>query len=446
MKTDKLMEVGERLLTLAKAAGASDVIVSLYETMQKSVTVRDGKIDDAGNSGECGFTVTAIVGDKRGKASSASFDDADLRATAQVAVDLARAVTGNEYLRLARPDEWPCNMSELPARIALLDRVDPSPHPTLAALKEQALALDALATAYPGVSRGEGSSASFTHGASVSLISNGFRAMNEGTAYSKSTSVIAEASGEMVSASSSHSARYALDVRTDDETAQRAGKRAVEKLGASPIKTAKMPVIFDKRISTALLSALMGAVSGDAVYKGSTFLLDSLGKRIMREGVNIIERPFLARRFDSKLYDDEKVRTRGWSPINDGVLTMWTTTIESGAKLGLASTGHAGGTSNLLLCPGTTAREDMVAGIKRGLIITGIMGRGVNIASGSYSVGAEGFLIENGVIIRPVNKVTIAGNLREMFASLIPASDCSDNSQGANAPSCFIEEMMIAGN
>ena len=440
------MEVGERLLTLAQKAGASDAIVSLYKTEQKSVTVREGNIDDAGNSGECGFTVTAIVGNKRGRAYSASLNDADLRDTAQIAVDLAKAVTGNEYLRLARPDEWPCSMSELQERIRQLDRFDPSPHPTLAALKDQALALDQSATSYLGVSRSEGSSASFTHSISVSLISNGFRATNEGTVYSKSTSVIAEADGEMVSASSGHSVRYALDLRSDSETAKRAGVRAVEKLGASPIKTAKMPVIFDKRISTSLLSALMSAISGDAVYKGSTFLLDSLSKQIFREGVNIIEQPFIPRRLDSDLYDKEQVHTASWSPVNDGVLTMWTTTIESGAKLGLASTGHASGSSNLLLCSGRTSREEMIAGIKRGLIVTGIMGRGVNLATGNYSVGAEGLLIENGEIVRPVNKVTIAGNLREMFASLIPASDCSDNSQGANAPSCFIESMTIAGS
>jgi PmbA protein len=190
---------------------------------------------------------------------------------------------------------------------------------------------------------------------------------------------------------------------------------------------------------------LEDAIVGDAVYHQSTFLLNKLHERVFREGVMIVEEPHLPRRLDSQLYDDEGVGSTTWTLVHDGVLTKWITTIESASKLGISPTGHAGGTSNLLLRPSTILRTDMIRDISRGFLVTELMGNGVNIATGAYSVGAEGFLIEHGEIVRPVNKVTIAGNLLDMFRELIPASDLADHPSGANAPSCFIPSMMVAG-
>lgn len=446
MDQKEMMRVGKQLLRHAKSAGATDAVVSVDTTMERSVTVRDGVLDDVAFSSSAGFMVTAIVGDRRGYASSSSFETDDLARTAKEAVLSALQVSGNKHVRLARPDEWPCGVEELPGRIAQLDRCDGSPPPTLKELETRAFALDRLACAFPGIARSEGTSFGFQGDMSVQLLSNGFSAVSPSTQYSKSTSVIAEKAGEMKSSSRWHVATHCADLMGDEECARRAGEYAVKQLGARSIKTEAMPVLFDKRVSPRLLGAFFGAISGERVYQKETFLLDHLGSRIFRDDVRIIERPHMPRRFQSELYDDDCVKTTPWTLVDEGRVMMWATSIESASKLGACtSTGHAGGALNLLLCPSMNSLDELIRKIDRGFLVTDLMGRGTNIATGAYSVGAEGFLIEHGEIVRAVNKVTIAGNLLAMFRNIIPADDCSDNPYGANAPSCLIDEMMVAG-
>ena len=441
-----MLRVGKQLLRHAKSAGATDAVVSVDTSTERSVTVRDGVQEDVTFSSSAAFSVTAMVGDKCGYANSSSFENDDLACIAKEAVLSAHEVNANEHQRLARPDEWPCSMEELPRCLALLDCDDESPNPTLKELEERAIVLDRIARQFPGISRSEGTSFGFHSNVSVLLSSNGFSIVSPSTQYSKSTSVIAEKAGEMKSSSHWHSANHSVDLMSDEECARRAGEYAVKQLGAHSIKTEAMQVIFDKRVSPRLLSAFFAAIKGGRVYQKDTFLLDYLGARIFRDEVCIVERPHMPRRLQSELYDSDCVKTTPWTLVDEGVLKMWATSIESASKLGArTSSGHASGALNLLLCPSMNSLSTMIRNIDRGFLVTELMGSGTNIATGAFSVGAEGFLIEHGEIVRAVNKVTIAGNLLKMFRNMIPADDCSDNPYGANAPSCFIDEMMVAG-
>jgi PmbA protein len=440
-----LREIGERLMRLAKRNGATDAIVSLSSGVKKEVSVRDGLMESTEGTRSANFTVTAIIGERRGVVRSSSFADGDMENTVTRAISLARIATKNPHLRLATPYEWPCRMEELPSKMALLDACDDGAPPTLLELKERASTLDTLARSEPGVARSGGASFGYGAATNILLMSNGFAAVNRYTYHNKSASVIAEQGGEMKTGDDYHVAFHSEDLRADGECAQRAASYAVLQLGAQPIATGRMPVIFDQRISRMILSAFIAGIDADNVYHQSTFLLDRLYERVFRDGVMIVEEPFLPRRLGSRFHDNEGVRSTAWTLVHNGVLTKWISSIASASKLGISPTGHASGTANLVLRPSKLLRDDMVRDISRGLLVTSLMGSDANIATGAYSVGAEGFLIENGEITRPVNRVTIAGNLRDMFRELIPASDLSDHPSGANAPSCFIPSMMVGG-
>lgn len=445
MNTSLLQHVGIQLMDLTKRRGATDVVVSLSSGIEKSVSVRDGELSHTARSQSAHFSLTAIIGAQSGSVEFSSFAPNDLECAATRAVALARIATENPYLRLSTPDEWPCANTSLACLNALLNTYDYRTPPALLELKRRASLLDAFARSESGIARSEETSFGYSQAMDVVLMSNGFFTVEMRTYHQKSTSVIAERDGEMKTGNDYHTAFHFEDLRSDLECAKRAGLYAVSQLGAKPIATGKMPVIFDRRVSPSLLRALVSGINAEHVYHKSTFLLEKLGERIFREGVTILEEPHLPRRLGSQYYDVEGVKSTPWTLVEDGVLTMWLTTIESGAKLGLPSTGHASGTANLSLRPSNIAHADMISDIPRGLLVTALMGKGANIATGAYSVGAEGFLIENGVITRPVNKVTIAGDLLEMWSGLIPADDLSDHPSGANATSCFIPSMMVGG-
>lgn len=445
MESNMLSEIGEQLMQLAKKEGATDAIVTLSSGIEKSVSVRDGELSNSTRSESASFSLTAVIGERRGSVDSSSFSPQDLSRAAKKAVSLAKVATKNPHLRLSTPREWPCAMAGLARSLSFLDACDRGTPPTLAELKERACVLDAIARQQPGVSRTEGTSFGYTRNTDVLVMTNGFCGVDEYTHHDKSTGIIAERDGEMKTAGHYHVAFHFDDLRSDEECARRAASYAVRMLGAKPIATGEMPVIFDKRVSTSLLSAFVEAIDADNVYHKSTFLLDKRLERVFRDGVMIVEEPHRSRRLGSRLYDEEGVGTTGWTLVHNGVLTMWMADIESASKLQISPTGHASGTSNLLMRASKIPREAIISDISRGLLVTDIMGSDANIATGAYSVGVEGLLIENGEITRPVNKVTIAGNLLDMFRELIPADDLSDHPIGANAPSCFIPRMMVGG-
>jgi PmbA protein len=228
----------------------------------------------------------------------------------------------------------------------------------------------------------------------------------------------------------------------------------VRRLGGRKIATAKVPVVYDPRVSGGLLRHLAGAIAGPAIARGTSFLKNRLGEPVFADGIRIVDDPHLRRGLRSKPFDGEGVANRRLALVEDGRLTTWLLDLRSARQLGLETTGHAtrGTTSppspsptNLFLEPGRASPEALIGGIERGLYVTHLMGSGINMVTGDYSRGAAGFWIENGELTHPVTEVTIAGNLKEMFRALTPADDLVFR-YGVDAPTVVIEGMTVAGN
>lgn len=445
MRTKDLLAAGERLIASALRAGATGVACRLSRSEDVGVKVRNGKLDDVSfSSDRRGSVIRVFVGNREAKASSASFLPHDLDRMAEEAMAMAKVSAENPYIRLATPDLWPCGLKNIQRRLKELECYDGKELTPVKKLKRQATALDRVARSYPGITRSEGSSASHSRSVSVRMSSEGFRAVSRTSGYSRGTNLIAERDGEMNSGSDGHGAYFFEDLRSIEECAHRAGVRALELLGAAPIPTAVMPVIFDNRMTPFIARFLFNAINAEQVYRKSTFLLESLGQPIFSPEVTIIDEPHLKRRSGSRLFDAECVGMAQRTLVDRGVLKTWVADIESGAKIGMRSTGHASGPSNLTLLPGSISRDRLIAGIPYGLLVTSLMGHGANMTTGDFSVGVEGLLIEGGVIGRPVNKVTIAGNLLKMFYALRPANDLAEDG-AVRAPTCFVGDMTVGG-
>lgn len=444
MRTKELLAAGERLIASAQRVGATGVACRLSQGETVGITVRNGALDDVSVSSDRDCSVHVFVGNREAYASSASLLPEDLDRMAEEAVAMAKVSAENKYIRLATPELWPCDPKKIQSRLRELERYDGAAAVPVKELKERAIALDRVARSYPGVARSVGSGMSHSRSVSVRMSSMGFRAVARSSQYSKGTNVIAERDGKMHSGGDMHGAFFRDDLRSDLECARRAGERAVSLLGAAPIPTAVMPVIFDKSASMFLAYWLFGAIHAEHVYRRSTFLLEKLDLPVFSPEITIVDEPHLKRRPGSRLYDAECVGMTPRTVVDRGILKTWVASIESGAKIGMRSTGHASGCSNLTMHPGNISREKLIAEIPYGLLVTGLMGHGANMATGDLSVGAEGLLIEGGVIGRPVNKVTIAGNLAAMFRALRPTSDCPDDG-AVRVPTCFVGEMTVGG-
>jgi PmbA protein len=243
------------------------------------------------------------------------------------------------------------------------------------------------------------------------------------------------------------------DLRDPAEVGHEAGRRAVRRLGARKVETRQVPVVYDPRIASSLLRHLVGAISGPAVARGTSFLKDKLGQRIFPAGISVIDDPHRRRGLRSKPFDAEGIANQRRALIEDGVLTTWLLDLASARQLKLKSTGHASrGTSstpgpapnNLWLEPGPVTAKELIGEIAAGLYVTELMGMGVNGVTGDYSRGAAGFWIENGELAYPVSEVTVAGNLKDMFRALSAASDLEFKT-GIDAPTIRIDGMTVAG-
>jgi PmbA protein len=349
--------------------------------------------------------------------------------------------TKNPHRRLVRISETPRSYR---AHGNPLDLEDPNAAMSLSELRHRAYRLDELAHASLGAANVEGASTGCWSGISVFATSTGFLGITRSTSNNKHVSIIARNDKEMQSGSDGTSAAYMSDLRSDEECVRRANWRARRMLGAGPIKSGIMPVILENEIAGAMMRALFSAIDADEVHKGSTFLREHLGEMVMSKDITIVEEPHIPRRLGSAYFDAEGVATVAREIISGGRLTTWASNIESAEKLGIAPTGHSGGFTRLTLKCGKHSLNELVAGIDRGILVTGMMGNGINVATGSFSVGAEGFLIERGMIVRPVNKITIAGNLLDMWKTMIAGSDTTDR-QGSNSPSLLIEKMTVGG-
>lgn len=351
-------------------------------------------------------------------------------------------------------------MTPMPGWPTPLRHRNPSPstwrnsaEPDVEALAARAAAAEAAALAVSGVTNSEGAGAGFSRTEAALVTSAGFAGCVVRTSHSVSATALAGSGTGMQRDYDYHATVHLADLDDPAKIGRSAGERAVARLGPDRPKTAKLPIVYDRRVAGSLLGHLAGAINGAGIARGTSFLKDKLGQRIFAPGIAVHDNPRRVRGLRSRVFDGEGTPTAARTLIDDGVLTTWLLDSHSARQLGLVSTGHAargtGGPpspspSNLYLAPGAFTPTELMANIGLGLYVTELIGMGVNGVTGDYSRGAAGFMIRDGALAEPVAEITIAGNLLAMFAHLTPANDLVFR-RGTDAPTVRVDGMTMAG-
>lgn len=424
-------------LRLARKAGAGDAEVTAHTSQGLSVSARLGEVETLEHMQDRGVSVTVFIGNRKGNANSADLRRDSMEECVRRAIDIARYTQEDKASGLADP-------ALLASEFPDLDLWHPVLMDAGAAI-DRALACESAGRINPKINNSEGASFSAGLGLGVYGNSNGFIGRSAGTRFSQSCVLLA-GEGEGMQRDYSYDSRRCFgDLESPETTGTEAARRTVSRLGARQLPTAEMPVLFAPDAAQSLVGHLVGAISGSALYRNASFLKDSVGEDLFPSRVNIIERPMLLRGAGSASFDSEGVATRERRIIDSGTLTGYVLSSYSARRLGLETTGNAGGVRNLLLEPCGEGSEDLVRHMKDGLYVTELMGQGVSMLTGDYSRGASGFLVENGEITFPVEEVTIAGNLRDIFKDVIAAGKDIDTRGNIHTGSVLIRKMMVAG-
>ena len=433
------------LLDAARKAGADAADALYVEGVSSSVSYRLGKLEDVERAESYDLGLRVFVGQKIAFVSSTDFSADALAGLPSRAVAMARLAPEDKFAGLAPKDRLASNLPSL-------DLEDMS-EPSADLLIERARGVEGAALAVSGVTNSEGGGASFSRSAVALATSTGFFGRYAGTSHGIGVAVLAGEGTAMERDYDHASSRHASDLRAAEEIGKCAGEKAVKRLNPRSMPSQAVAVVFHPDEAAGLLGHLSGAISGSAIARGVSFLKDRMGQNVFAPGINIIDDPHRVRGLRSKPFDGEGVANSRRALIADGKLTSWLLDCASARQLGLQTTGHAargtGGppapsATNLYLEAGKLSVKELIADIKQGFYVTELMGMGVNGVTGDYSRGAAGFWIENGEIAFPVSEVTIAGNLKDMYAHLTPASDLEFR-HGVNAPTVRIEGMTLAG-
>ncbi|MEE4294768.1 MAG: metalloprotease PmbA [Xanthomonadales bacterium] len=435
---DRLEAHALEALRQAKSLGATEVEVQAQMSQGLSAGVRLGDVETLEHMQDRGISVTVLIGRRRGQASSADLSPESIASCVEHAADIARFT-----------QEDPCNGLADPALLATgqpdLDLWHPAAFDATAAI-ERALACEAAGRADSRISNSEGAAFSAGLGLSVYANSNGFCGRSSGTQFTQSCVLLAGAGDGMKRDYSYDSRRSLQDLESAEETGREAARRTVARLDARQSETDRMPVLFDPQVAAGLIEHLVGAISGPSLYRNASFLKDRAGERLFPEWLQLVERPLLPKGAASASFDAEGVATRERAIVENGVLSGYVLSSYSARRLGLETTANAGGVRNLLLQPGGEAGPDLLKAMQSGLLVTEVMGQGVNLVTGDYSRGAAGFRIENGEIAYAVDGVTIAGNLNDMFAGIRAAGGDIDTRGNVHCGSLLVDRMMVAGS
>ncbi len=435
----------EQLVEQARLSGA-DAADALYLGERSSgVQVRKGELEDVHRSEGEGIGLRVFRGTKSASASSSDLSPEALAALVGRSLAMAAEAPDDPYAGLS-----PVDLLTTPP-YPDLDGWDPL-EPDPAALKARALEAEAAALAVNGVTNSSGAGASAS-GSTVALaISSGFSGAYRATGHSCSASVVGGTGSGMERDYAWHSARHAEDLEDPAAIGRRAGERTVARLGPVKLGAGRLPILFEPRVATTLLGHFIAAITGSSVARKSSFLQDKLGSQIFAPGIAIHDDPLRKRGLRSRAFDGEGLPVRPMALVEDGVLTTWLAESASARQLGIAPTGHAirgvggppgAGPSNLYLAAGTASPDELRRRFPRCILVTELIGQGVNGVTGDYSRGAAGFLIEHGEIVGPLAEITIASNLTEMFAMLEPASDLIFR-RGVDSPTVLVPEMTVA--
>ena len=439
-----LTDLAERLVAAARRAGADAADALAVRSVSLAVEVREGAVEESERSEGDDVGLRAFVG-RRQAVVSTNDVNADVAELAERAVAMAKAAPEDPFAGLADP-------ARLARDVPDLDLLDPD-LPTVALLEERAQRAERAGLAVKGVTKSGGASASAGIGGMVLVTSHGFRGAYLSSGQSVSMTAIAGEGTAMERDYDYSSTLHGADLDPPEKVGRTAGERTVERLNPRKVKSKRVPVVFDRRVAGSLVSHLASAINGAAVARKTSFLKDRLGQRLFRTGIHVLDDPLRRRGLRSRPFDAEGVATRRLAMVEDGVLASWFLDSATARELGFASTGHAQrgvsstpapGPSNLHLAAGNDTPEALMADIAEGFYVTDLIGVGVNQVTGDYSRGASGFWIENGKRSYPVSEVTIAGNLIDMFQTLLPANDLEFRF-GTNAPSVRVEGLTIAG-
>jgi len=447
LTTEQARDRTQDVVARARRAGADAADAVFAADQSVSVSVRMGALEDVERSESEELGLRVFVGQRSASVSSTDLSPEAMDQLVERAIAMAREAPEDRWAGLAPAERL---LRDTAPALDLDDGGEAEPQ----TLKALALAAEDAARAVPGVTNSEGGSAGATRSVLALAASNGFAGAYATSSHGLSASVLAGPPGAMERDYGHHSARHAGDLESPEAIGRRAGERAVSRLDPVRVPSGTMPVVFDPRVSSSLLGHLLGAINGQAIARKTSFLRDALGTRIFAPGITLRDDPLRPRGLRSRPFDGEGLPVGPLDVVEDGVLTSWLLESASARQLGLEPTGHAargvGGapgvaSSNFYMLPGSVSRAELIADIAQGVLVTELIGQGVNGTTGDYSRGAAGFLIEKGEITRPVAEITIASNLKDMFLALTPADDLEFR-YGINAPSLRVEGMMVAGD
>ncbi|HEX8415223.1 MAG TPA: TldD/PmbA family protein [Sphingomicrobium sp.] len=444
LSVDQARHSAESLVQRALDAGADAADVIYVGSHSTSVQVRLGDLEDVSGSEGEEIGLRLFIGQKSASVSSSDLSDEALTELARRAHAMAVEAPEDPFAGLAPQERL--QRGAFPE----LDSVDPA-EPQPADLRSRALSAEQAARAVAGVTNSNGAGASASGSTIALATSHGFAGAYATTGHSVSAGVLAGEGGGMQRDHAWHSARHLADLEDAEGIGRRAGERAVARVNPTRPKPGRMPVIFDTRVASSLIGHLSGAISGSSIARKSSFLQDKLGQRLFAPGVSIVDDPLRPRGLRSRPFDGEGLSVARMVLVEDGVLQSRMADSASALQHGIDPTGHAargvGGSpgvapSNFYLAAGSRSREALLAAYPEAILVTELIGQGVNGITGDYSRGAAGFLVRNGEIAEPVSEITIASNLLDMFATLEPASDLEFR-RGMDSPTVLIPEMTV---
>ncbi|MDR2787904.1 MAG: metalloprotease PmbA [Candidatus Accumulibacter sp.] len=438
---DTLRSLAQDVLDHARRSGASDCEVDVSEGFGQSVTVRCGEVETIEHNRDKGIGVTVYLGKHRGCASTSDFSRTALRETVEAALNIARYTAEDSCAGLPENEL----LASREQSHADLDLYHPWPLSIDAAVDLTRRCEQAAFAVSPLVSNSEGATVSIQEGQFIAANSLGFMGGHPTSRHYLSCSVIAGKGNAMQRDDWYSTARDPRRIASPEAIGDYAARRALSRLGPRKIKTRVAPVLFEAPLAAALIASFVHAASGESLYLKTSFLVDCLGKRIFSDAVRIDERPHLPGALASSMFDNDGVATRDRTVVVDGELRGYFLSAYTARKLGMRTTGNAGGCHNLIVRPGTEDFQGLIKKMGRGLLVTELLGRGINYVTGDYSRGAAGFWVEGGEIRHAVEEITIAGNLRDMFLGLVAVGNDVLIRGSRQVGSILIGEMKIAG-
>lgn len=435
---EQLQNLGRQALEQAKKQGATAAEIDISESVGQNVQVRQQEVEHIEYQQDKSLDITVYLGQAKGRASTADFSDQAINDVVAAALNIARFTAQDDCAGLADPALLATEFGDIEAFFPWVLSTD------------EAIAIgkrteNAALKTDKQISNSEGAGVQNDHYQYIYANSNDFCAYQKGSRHSISCSVVAEDANGMQRDYWYALARDPLDLEKPEEIGSLAATRAVQRLSGRTLATGKYPVIFDRTVAGSLISHLVGALSGGSLYRQTSFLVDSMGKQILAPWVTLTENPHVKKALASTYFDAEGVATHPRTVIESGRIGGYFLSSYSARKLGMQTTANAGGVHNLSLNYTHSTQAELLQAMGNGLLITELLGQGVNTITGDYSRGAAGFWVENGVISYPVEGITIASRLQDMYAGMMGAADDALKYSTHKIGSVWIDTMTVAG-